>query len=839
MAIMFPNFGPKSNDSYSAEPLIYEQLKDQLDDSYYVLHSIPWLSSFVHEFHGNKSPIGEIDFLILHPRNGILAIEAKGGRIAHGTQGFYFSQSSNHTLFDPVFQLKRGVFAIQNWIKEKGISVRIGHAYFFPESKASINELPPAMVDYDNGMPINLLLDIKDLHNLSKRIEEIMLFFKKTLSSFDMTNHTIETIISMIVPDKDYSPCWYSRINNDTKLWLKLTEEQIECMELCLRKDNSSVIVSGWPGSGKTIVAIQIAREISTSGKKVLVITFNKLLSHKISSELSSHESCETYNIHMFCQEMSRQTGENPIIDQEWFNNGAYDSLRIACNKGLLKKYDALIIDEGQVIKKSAWDVLISEFENRKIIVMCDAAQAFQYESPVTVLQLETYLKTQAYYLTNSLRMPKKVCERIKLFNKPNYSVINPRPVEDDTLLEIISHEPIQTLKNTILQLLADRIPQSYIVVLKPSYVSVPNGIVPQGVEVESIGKYRGLEKPIVIIYASEEMTDVDFFCSYSRATSRCLVILDALSLKNGKFDSLGKIKLQSDKDIIYSEAKKSLITFKINQQHLNKEIISDDLFELSWCYDWGFYILQAGRDDIYRALIASYLLSVKQPAFITWKAADDNSVLLLNHSEKYSHISLTLDYCDKCKRQSLFLTPYSPSEIVVDCITCQGITSHRNYNFENSIYNISHLLFNPGKYNLEYKKSISPYIYAIGVLIKSGINISNQEIATLLNSITSPKGRVAFIFVLSFISREYLGKKRLTFSIKEVANLTHSWNRTISQFSYQKWQGFVNDAFSRLVKHEISISVSKGIREIREEKFMSIVNAISTIKNCNNTKKE
>lgn len=94
MAIMHPPHGPKLNDSHVAEPIVYRLLEEQLNDDFHIIHSIPWLSSFIDELQNNKSPVGEIDFLILHPDLGILALEVKGGVIGHNSSGFYYSKTS-------------------------------------------------------------------------------------------------------------------------------------------------------------------------------------------------------------------------------------------------------------------------------------------------------------------------------------------------------------------------------------------------------------------------------------------------------------------------------------------------------------------------------------------------------------------------------------------------------------------------------------------------------------------------------------------------------------------------------------------------------------------------
>ncbi|ODA35358.1 NERD domain-containing protein [Veronia pacifica] len=78
MAKMYPTFGPKTNESHYAEPKFYNLLKNGLDDTYTVIHSVPWLSSAIKEIYGDISAIGEVDFLVIHPIRGVLAVEVGG-----------------------------------------------------------------------------------------------------------------------------------------------------------------------------------------------------------------------------------------------------------------------------------------------------------------------------------------------------------------------------------------------------------------------------------------------------------------------------------------------------------------------------------------------------------------------------------------------------------------------------------------------------------------------------------------------------------------------------------------------------------------------------------------
>jgi len=170
MARMFPDFGPKSNDSKYAEPLFYRTLKDELDDKFTVIHSIPWLSSFVSGLHNKKSPIGEIDFLILHPELGTLAVEVKGGKISHGRNGYYYTNTGDR--LDPVSQLDRSMFALQKILENNGVKIKIGRGFYFPDSKMNPFELPPELVDYSSLVPKALTIDIND--SVGEKVQQIM-----------------------------------------------------------------------------------------------------------------------------------------------------------------------------------------------------------------------------------------------------------------------------------------------------------------------------------------------------------------------------------------------------------------------------------------------------------------------------------------------------------------------------------------------------------------------------------------------------------------------------------------------------------------------------------------
>ncbi len=73
MAHIYPRRPDPATRSH-AELALYAALEQQLSDEYTVFHSVRWL---VRDIHAGARD-GEADFVVAHPRAGILVIEAKG-----------------------------------------------------------------------------------------------------------------------------------------------------------------------------------------------------------------------------------------------------------------------------------------------------------------------------------------------------------------------------------------------------------------------------------------------------------------------------------------------------------------------------------------------------------------------------------------------------------------------------------------------------------------------------------------------------------------------------------------------------------------------------------------
>lgn len=144
MARMIPEGGPAKNESFKAEPDIYWRLA-KLDENFIVIHSLPWLCAAVKSIDENYAPTGELDFIVLHPRLGILTLEVKGGVFKYDRHKFVYLKTNQQ--FDPIGQSRRGTFALSKWLRSAGINIRVGYAWIFPEIDMREKPIPPAFQD--------------------------------------------------------------------------------------------------------------------------------------------------------------------------------------------------------------------------------------------------------------------------------------------------------------------------------------------------------------------------------------------------------------------------------------------------------------------------------------------------------------------------------------------------------------------------------------------------------------------------------------------------------------------------------------------------------------------
>ncbi|MGV2837376.1 AAA family ATPase, partial [Pseudomonas shirazensis] len=109
-----------------------------------------------------------------------------------------------------------------------------------------------------------------------------------------------QELIDYLSPMVDGQPTWASRIRYDNKTWLQLTAEQSSVVRYVLKNQNS--LITGWPGTGKTVLAIEAARKFTAEGKRVLLLSFNGKLTDHIRNQLGGYDGYTVLTWHGLCR---------------------------------------------------------------------------------------------------------------------------------------------------------------------------------------------------------------------------------------------------------------------------------------------------------------------------------------------------------------------------------------------------------------------------------------------------------------------------------------------------------------------------------------------------------
>ena len=116
MARMYPPQLPDRGEGDGiggAERVLYREFARQLGPDYTVLHSVHWLAPLPGG--GGRSRDGEADFVVAHPRHGVLVLEVKGGAIRRDQATLAWTSEDlggqTHPIKDPFEQAERNAYA--------------------------------------------------------------------------------------------------------------------------------------------------------------------------------------------------------------------------------------------------------------------------------------------------------------------------------------------------------------------------------------------------------------------------------------------------------------------------------------------------------------------------------------------------------------------------------------------------------------------------------------------------------------------------------------------------------------------------------------------------------
>lgn len=355
MATMWPDMPPDSIKPQS-EGLVYRILQRDLSDRTDVFHAVQ-----LNVLTDRGARDGEIDFVVVDPERGLLVLEVKGGREIvfnpeHGTWHSVDHGGTRHEIQDPFEQASRNLYLLRECVQRRRLyrseelPFPYGYACVFPDTVVPENRPLPL------GTPRALSLDGRALDDGASALR----------AAFDHwmgeRTGTTEGEWAGLLVDRALAPAFKTeeslevQIRREKERFLELTERQATLYNQALRP-NRRVLVRGYAGTGKTVLAQRRATELAEAGHETLFLCYNRLLADRLGQELSDVLGLTVATFHEMADVLASKVDaltfpDNP--DQAFWDEGAADLLLDAIG-ATATRYDAIVVDEAQDFRETWW----------------------------------------------------------------------------------------------------------------------------------------------------------------------------------------------------------------------------------------------------------------------------------------------------------------------------------------------------------------------------------------------------------------------------------------------------------------------------------------------------
>lgn len=299
--------------SSKAEKRIFDALREAFHPHHAAFVA---LHSFKLPQHAYKRS-AEIDFLICCS-HGVFALEVKGGRVSFDGQRWGYMNREGHediSYEGPFRQAESAMYSLRERLSQQLTKtlfekITFGYGVIFPDCRLSSESF-----EWDQA----LLCQDGQHRALERWLKQLIQYWRaKESAPQKLSAGEIKMLMGVLRPKQISVTPLHTQVEWASERIAQFTEQQLLLLDAV--EANPRVICSGSAGTGKTFMAMELARRWTSVGKQVLLVCRSPWLKHFLTAEF-------------YLPNLTISTVEG---------------LPMAARRAHIHSYDVLIVDEGQ-----------------------------------------------------------------------------------------------------------------------------------------------------------------------------------------------------------------------------------------------------------------------------------------------------------------------------------------------------------------------------------------------------------------------------------------------------------------------------------------------------------
>jgi hypothetical protein len=332
------------------------------------------------------------------------------------------------------------------------------------------------------------------------------------------------------------------RLSWDEDNRLQLDQRQVELLTNWQR--NQRLLVTGGPGTGKTLLACEAARRFTAAGERVLLLCFTDGLGRWLASHLSD-DGIEARSISQLAVELCREQG----IEMDPNNPDRWEEVSLHASEVVQEaatRWDVIIVDEAQDLHQANWLLVDALAGDGRLWAFHDPAQAFwtdrfvpeemfasysdlikAYRSPPELLQVAEAMRTGSEDVAAAIEAAQEA-DCLRLVSCPSESSVADKVA---TVIENLRGEGLKPEEIAVISLRGLGAEGSVLqsdALAKHDVVRADDSALVDHIVADTFLRFKGLERPAVIVtdvHLVEGEAGVRWFIALTRALAVGVVV--------------------------------------------------------------------------------------------------------------------------------------------------------------------------------------------------------------------------------------------------------------------------------------------------------------------------